>query len=75
MENKFISKFELMEEAWTLDDNRVQHGPVIAMYIKGNQKGFIEYSSYTILCHGTGASLTKPDHLLFKTKQELLNSL
>lgn len=75
MENKFIPKFEFMEEAWTLDDNRVQHGPVIAMSIKGNRKGFIESSSYTILCHGTGASLTKPDHLLFKTKEDLLNSL
>lgn len=75
MENKFIPKFEFMEEAWTLNNNRVQHGPVIAMSIRGNRKGFIETSSYTISCYGTGESLTKLDHLLFKTKDDLLKSL
>ena len=75
MEEEFNPRFKFMEEVWTIHDNRVHHGPVIGVNIKGNPKGFITESFYTISCHDTGQYLVKPDHLLFKSKEELLNSL
>ena len=72
---KFLHEFDFLDNVWTIDDNKVQQGTIVGMAIRGNPKGYIEFIQYTISCKGTGSYLTKPQHLLFKTKEELLDSL
>lgn len=66
-------QFSLGEKVYLMSDNRVTRGEIISRtYFEDKEE---KENRYEIRVEGSSFSTTHPEEKLFKTKQELLNSL